>query len=269
MRQAIKSIIFYFLLLKIAAPLLMSILWGVYTLITTGNPFTESSQAVNMVGGQYLGMALILWYMWQQGYLGRQQMMGLPVNLSNNLLCLLLGIATIWLSLLVSDLTHWLPDLLEDKFDFILDSWAGIICVAVAAPVIEEIVFRGGITRALLKQYSPWKAILISAAFFGIFHINPAQIPSAFIAGIVFAWIYYKTDNIIPCCLIHILNNSLAVYGLLKYPDTERLSDDMSWGAIIGVTVVAITLFIVCWKLIDRRNKPVEWQQSLLNEETN
>ena len=153
MRQAIKIIIFYFLLLQIAAPLLMSILWGVYALITTGNPFTESSQAVNMVGGQYLGMALILWYMWQQGYLGRQQMMGLPVNLSNNLLCLLLGIATIWLSLLVSDLTHWLPDLLEDKFDFILDSWAGIICVAVAAPVIEEIVFRGGITRALLKQY--------------------------------------------------------------------------------------------------------------------
>ena len=44
-------------------------------------------------------------------------------------------------------------------------------------PIVDKmdkvLLFRGAITRALLQQYNPTKAILISALLFGVFHINP------------------------------------------------------------------------------------------------
>ena len=38
------------------------------------------------------------------------------------------------------------------------------ISVAVFAPLFEEVLCRGIILRGLLHYYSPWKAILLSAA---------------------------------------------------------------------------------------------------------
>ena len=36
--------------------------------------------------------------------------------------------------------------------------------------VLEELLFRGAITKELLRRYSPAKAILFSGLIFGIFH---------------------------------------------------------------------------------------------------
>ena len=87
-------------------------------------------------------------------------------------------------------------------------------------------------------------AILISALLFGVFHINPAQILPAFLIGILLAWTYYKTGSLIPCILMHILNNSLAVYLSIKYPEAENMDDLINGTPYLIVLFGSILLFI-------------------------
>ncbi len=126
----------------------------------------------------------------------------------------------------------------------------GILAIAVIGPVLEELLFRGAITKALLQQYSPTKAILLSALLFGVFHINPAQILPAFLIGILFAWTYYKTASLIPCILMHILNNSLSVFLSTKYPEAENMSDLMNTSSyLIAIFVAVLILAGVIWAM--------------------
>ena len=103
-------------------------------------------------------------------------------------------------------------------------------------------MFRGAITKALLQQYNPTKAILISALLFGVFHINPAQILPAFLIGILLAWTYYKTGSLIPCIFMHILNNSLSVYLSIKYPEAENMDDLISGTPYLIILIGAIVI---------------------------
>ena len=54
------------------------------------------------------------------------------------------------------------PELWKDVYKRQLQSgWGGILAIAIVGPVLEELLFRGAITHALLQQYNPTKAILI------------------------------------------------------------------------------------------------------------
>lgn len=86
-----------------------------------------------------------------------------------------------------------------------------IILFILMAPIIEEILFRGIIFRGFLKHYSLKNAIILSSLLFAIAHLNVWQGISAFILGIVYAWIYKKTKSLIPCIFSHALHNFLVI----------------------------------------------------------
>ena len=141
-----------------------------------------------------------------------------------------MGISMIYLiDFLMSHLT-FLPDWLSDTFDLLQSGWLGIICV---------------------KKYNPVVAILISGLIFGIFHMNPAQVVGATLIGFILAWIYYKTHSLIPCILIHIMNNSLSVYLALKFPDVEYSSELIGEKAYLTGLVIAFLLFILSWRMMN------------------
>lgn len=104
-----------------------------------------------------------------------------------------------------------LPNFMEDTFFDMSRNLFGILSVAIMAPLVEELLFRGAIEGHLLKQGKrPASAILISALIFGIIHINPAQVPFAFAIGLVFGWLYYRTGSVVPGIIGHFINNSIA-----------------------------------------------------------
>jgi hypothetical protein len=79
---------------------------------------------------------------------------------------------------------------------------------------------------------------------------NPAQILPAFLIGILFAWTYYKTASLIPCILMHILNNSLSVFLSTKYPEAENMSDLMNTSSyLITIFVAVLILAGVIWAM--------------------
>ena len=153
----------------------------------------------------------------------------------------------------MSELT-FLPDLLDQTFDLLQSGWLGILCISVLGPILEELLFRGAITKELLRRYSPAKAILFSGLIFGIFHLNPAQIISACLIGFLLAWLYYKTRSLMACILIHIMNNGLSVYLSLKHPEIEDMTHLLRNPYAVVWVVVFMVLLLLSLKKLNNYN---------------
>lgn len=133
-----------------------------------------------------------------------------------------------------------LPDLVLKNIN--LSSFSFIIMAVIIAPIGEELLFRGFVTRILLNRYSPTKAIFISALIFGLIHVNPAQIPGAFLMGLLFGWIFYKTGSIIPGMILHFINNAICCIPNIDRYDATILNNGM---AVLVASVVASAAFVL------------------------
>jgi len=89
--------------------------------------------------------------------------------------------------------------------------WATVVFVVVLGPVAEELLFRGVILRGFLSRYTTRKAIVISAALFGVVHVNPLQFPVAMVLGMLFAWWRVRTGSLALPLSGHALYNSLIL----------------------------------------------------------
>lgn len=96
-----------------------------------------------------------------------------------------------------------------------------LFVTVIAAPVLEELTFRGIILDGYLKNYRPMQGILISALLFGLIHGNLTQGIGAGILGIIFGWVYWRTGSIIPVIFLHFANNGLAFAGTLMTDEAD------------------------------------------------
>jgi membrane protease YdiL (CAAX protease family) len=113
----------------------------------------------------------------------------------------------------------------------VLDQLSVFVSVAVAAPLIEEMLFRGMLLSWLTRRMGNWWAILVSAAVFsGIHLLDPnaiAVIPGLFLLGIVLAWVALRRGDLSLPIAIHSGINLLAaisiLYGaeLLEWSETQ------------------------------------------------
>jgi uncharacterized protein len=139
--------------------------------------------------------------------------------------------------------------------------WKPILLIAVVAPIVEEIIFRGMILRGFLKHYSVRKSIILSALLFAIIHMNPWQFVTAFAAGILLGWWYVKTDSILTTIFGHALNNSMsfiigAVGLVIPGYNIEAIHQPV-WFDFLGVVLLVVG---VMWliKLFNVRKINVE-----------
>lgn len=185
-----------------------------------------------------------------------------------SLLSLALILPSTWTLELLPD--KWTEDLLAETFDKLLKSPEGYIVIGIAAPLVEEVVFRGAILRALLKwmknsfgeltKQKAWIAIAISALFFSVIHLNPAQIPHAFLGGLLLGWLYYRTGSIIPGCIFHWINNSAAFLIAWMFPNVRTDAKLIEYfggneTALILSVVISTIVAIPCILQLNRTMK--------------
>ena len=139
-------------------------------------------------------------------------------------------IPSIWLQEQMPELPNWL----DNEFDMILTDRWGYLAIGLLAPLSEEIVLRGAVLRSLLskpllagrsERVNAWTAIAISAVFFALVHFNPAQMPHAFMIGLLLGWMYWRTGSILPGVAYHWANNSIAyiLYNVYPNPDIKLI----------------------------------------------
>jgi len=147
-----------------------------------------------------------------------------------------------------------MPKAVEKIFEMMFKKdFISIAHVVIAAPILEEILCRGIILRGLLKNYSPIKAILISAIFFGLVHLNPWQALPAFLGGIFLGWIYYKTRSVIPGIVIHATINLCATLFLFLPKKQQSFLSLLGMPYYILLCIVSLLIFSAGCILIYKR----------------
>jgi membrane protease YdiL (CAAX protease family) len=105
-----------------------------------------------------------------------------------------------------------MPEVLKDMLGTLMAEQifvVAIIIMAIIPAFTEELFFRGLVLDGLIRNYTKRKAIVMSALFLGIIHLNPWQSLSAFCIGLFAAWICINTNSIWPSIFIHLFNNAL------------------------------------------------------------
>ena len=88
------------------------------------------------------------------------------------------------------------------------------ISLAISAPLIEELVFRGYILDSLRANYSDLFSIFASGVLFGFMHWDPVfgffdlyQTGAATIGGFLYGWLRIKTGGLWPSIICHSIWN--------------------------------------------------------------
>ena len=124
------------------------------------------------------------------------------------------------------------------------------LTVSVFAPFFEEWLCRGMVLRGLLsKKIKPVWAILISAVFFGVIHLNPWQAVPAILLGLLFGYVYYKTGSLKLTMLMHFANNTfvLVLSHLTGLEDAEEWQDilpGMQYWVVLGACILVLVLTV-------------------------
>jgi membrane protease YdiL (CAAX protease family) len=90
-----------------------------------------------------------------------------------------------------------------------------VLIVVVAAPVIEEVFFRGLFQRATLRRYGSVLAVVLPAVVFGAVHLQPLQFPALVLFGLVAGLLVARSDRLGPAIWAHVGFNAIAVASLL------------------------------------------------------
>ena len=234
MKKSIILVLLYLLIQAIAA-LVLAVGLG-FTSQEVGYQEQWATIIALLLADVVMG-GILIW----KGYLSDRQLWN-PTTATCLGWTLIAGVSAIFIADAISSLANFLPDWMENSFADIETNWLGILAIAIVGPVLEEMLFRGAVTTTLLKEYSPKKAIIYSALIFGIFHLNPAQILVATLLGLLLGWLFYRTRSLIPCIIVHILNNSLSVFLSKAYPEAESFQDIMG---IVPYFVCLILSFLL------------------------
>ena len=126
--------------------------------------------------------------------------------------------------------------------------WSSFLLAAIFAPVFEEWLCRGMVLRGLLTRMKPAWAIVISALFFALIHMNPWQALNAFIIGVVMGIVYYQTGSLMLTMLIHFVNNGFAVV-CAQIPSMAQYDywlEMMGKGTYAIVYILALCVLAAC-----------------------
>ncbi len=86
--------------------------------------------------------------------------------------------------------------------------------VAIGAPVVEELFFRGLLLRSLHRRFGVPVAVIGSAVLFGLAHYELLQLPALILFGVVLAVLAERTGRLGPGMAAHAAFNAATVLSL-------------------------------------------------------
>jgi len=161
------------------------------------------------------------------------------------------GVLTDELERLISiffPLPDWITEMTQplrayDSFDWLLVITGAVLLT----PLAEEFLFRGFLQISLEKKGDVTRAVLLSSLCWTLIHSNPYWAVSIFIIGIIFGFMAWRCDSILPPFSAHAANNLMAVIFLNSNTDSIK-----SWylqGDHVSPLVLAVSLLILVWSI--------------------
>ena len=122
----------------------------------------------------------------------------------------------------------------------------------------EELIFRGFLFKAMLKDGSVKTAVIVSSVTFGLGHIlnlftghelaeTLMQVVFAIAYGFLVTMTFYKSGSLIPCIVSHSLFDMFAPFA------SQDVSPLLNW---VGHGVIVVLTVLYCVYLIKRVDTP-------------
>lgn len=146
-----------------------------------------------------------------------------------------------------------LDNTLEQQFLAWMRIFWGMLNIILAAPLAEEVVFRAGLLGTMLRSgCSGGRAMVFSALLFAVFHGNPAQIPVAFLLGLMLGYLYLHSRSLWPGWFAHAANNLIGVLTAWGTGDdvpvslTDMLGGPWPTAAILTLSLLLFVAIFFC-----------------------
>ena len=107
-----------------------------------------------------------------------------------------------------------------------------VVTILLGTVVPEELAFRGLLLGSALRLWTRWRAVLLSSALFGLWHISPTlhtmsdnqsvhhtpavlvvlgAVLITFVAGVLFCWLRLRSASLVAPAVAHFATNGLAL----------------------------------------------------------
>jgi membrane protease YdiL (CAAX protease family) len=101
-----------------------------------------------------------------------------------------------------------------------------IFTILIAAPIIEEFLFRGCLQNFFKRYMTPKHAIMLSALCFSLFHFSASQglgnislVASLFLFALFLGFIYERQASLFASVGLHMTFNAVSTFRILFFPD--------------------------------------------------
>ena len=84
------------------------------------------------------------------------------------------------------------------------------ILTALGAPIMEELLFRGGMYNILVRPFGRIGSAIITSTLFALAHHVPSNTWPLFFMSISFIWLYEKTGRLVAPMVMHATNNLIV-----------------------------------------------------------
>lgn len=120
----------------------------------------------------------------------------------------------------------------------------GVVLATACVPaVIEELFFRGLLTRGFIGR-SNLLALVVPSVMFGLFHLEPTQAAGAFVLGFGFGIARLYTDSVLTCIFCHLVYNAYVLIDV--YAGGRIGSTDLHFGRVgLGLSLSAVGFVLI------------------------
>ncbi|MBE0687505.1 MAG: CPBP family intramembrane metalloprotease [Anaerolineaceae bacterium] len=138
--------------------------------------------------------------------------------------------------------------------------------LVIAAPICEEILFRGTIQPAYQKQTTRLVSVLIPSLLFAFYHFRLLGLPSLLLISFLLGYTYWRTQSLTVTMVLHAANNFLAAIVMIRaglFPGLELPFPSLPGGAF-GIMMLVVGLVLLQrliphpQSLIERESEPAK-----------
>ncbi|MGI9608214.1 MAG: CPBP family intramembrane glutamic endopeptidase [Acidimicrobiales bacterium] len=103
---------------------------------------------------------------------------------------------------------------ITDRVDGPLEIAVLFLFVAVGAPIVEELFYRGLVQRALVRMLGPVLGIGLAGLIFGAVHFSLLELAPLTVVGIVFGVVAWRSGRVAPAIIGHMTFNAMTLTSL-------------------------------------------------------
>ena len=118
-----------------------------------------------------------------------------------------------------------------------------IVVIAVTPAICEEVFFRGYVQKSFEIKWTPFKSILVTSIFFGLYHFNPYGLPALIALGFFFGYAVYKSNSIVVPIVLHFINNFIAAVAYFIY-GSEDIIATTTEGESLEMSLISFVILL-------------------------